>query len=84
MYQPKTDPSEQQLRDEIEKLAARYPTYGYSAYHPVAQASGICRWLYPGRSIDERTKSVGRHQACVSDHPIGCGFGSMGQSGAKP
>ena len=28
-YQPKTDPSEQPLRDEIEKLAARYPTYGY-------------------------------------------------------
>ena len=28
-YQPKADPSEQRLRDEIEKLAARYPTYGY-------------------------------------------------------
>ena len=28
-YQPKADPFEQQLRDEIEKLAARYPTYGY-------------------------------------------------------
>ena len=28
-YQPKTDPSEQQLRKEIEKLSACYPTYGY-------------------------------------------------------
>ena len=28
-YQPKTDPFEQRLRDEIEKLSARYPTYGY-------------------------------------------------------
>lgn len=28
-YQSKTDPFEQQLRDEIEKLSARYPTYGY-------------------------------------------------------
>ena len=28
-YQPKVDPFEQGLRDEIEKLAARYPTYGY-------------------------------------------------------
>lgn len=28
-YQPKTDPFEQRLRDEIEKLATRYPTYGY-------------------------------------------------------
>ena len=28
-YQPKTDPFEQQLRDEIENLSARYPTYGY-------------------------------------------------------
>ena len=28
-YHPKSDPFEQRLRDEIEKLAARYPTYGY-------------------------------------------------------
>ena len=28
-YQPKTAPFEQQLRDEIEKLSARYPAYGY-------------------------------------------------------
>ena len=28
-YQPKIDPSEDVLRDEIEQVAARYPTYGY-------------------------------------------------------
>ena len=28
-YQSKADPFEQRLRDEIEKLSARYPTYGY-------------------------------------------------------
>ena len=28
-YQPKKDPCEHMLRDEIEKLAAQYPTYGY-------------------------------------------------------
>ena len=28
-YQPKQDPSEVVLRDEIEELALRYPTYGY-------------------------------------------------------
>ena len=28
-YQPKKDPCEPVLRDEIEKLAAEYPTYGY-------------------------------------------------------
>ena len=28
-YQPKTAPFEQELRDEIEKLSARYPKYGY-------------------------------------------------------
>ena len=28
-YQPKIDPCEDVLRDEIEKLAAQYPTYGY-------------------------------------------------------
>ena len=27
-YQPKRDPSEEVLRDEIEKLSARYPKYG--------------------------------------------------------
>ena len=28
-YRPKTDPSEEVLRTEIETLALRYPTYGY-------------------------------------------------------
>jgi transposase InsO family protein len=28
-YQPKIDPFEDVLREEIEQLAARYPTYGY-------------------------------------------------------
>ena len=28
-YQPKSDPSEEVLREEIETLAARYPAYGY-------------------------------------------------------
>lgn len=28
-YQSKTDPFEQRLGEEIEKLSARYPTYGY-------------------------------------------------------
>ena len=28
-YHPKQDPSEAVLRDEIETLALRYPTYGY-------------------------------------------------------
>ena len=28
-YQPKSDPCEEVLREEIERLSARYPTYGY-------------------------------------------------------
>ena len=28
-YQPKLDPSEEELRTRIEQLAATYPTYGY-------------------------------------------------------
>ena len=36
-YQPTTDSFEQQLRDEMEKLSARYPTYGYR-YHADAGA----------------------------------------------
>ena len=79
-YQSKTDPSEQQLRKQIEQLAACYPTYGYRHITQLLSAYGIYRWLQPGRTIDERTKSFNYHQACVSNHPIGCGFGSMGQS----
>ena len=36
----KTDPFEQPLRDEIEKLAARYPTYGYRRITPLLRRLG--------------------------------------------
>ena len=39
-YQPKQDPSEVVLRDEIEKLALRYPTYGYRRIRQLLQRMG--------------------------------------------
>ena len=39
-YQPKTAPFEQQLRDEIDKLSVRYPTYGYRRITQMLVRSG--------------------------------------------
>ena len=39
-YPPKQDPSEVVLRDEIETLALRYPTYGYRRITKLLQRQG--------------------------------------------
>ncbi len=39
-YHPKQDPSEEVLRDEIETLALRYPTYGYRRIRQLLQRMG--------------------------------------------
>ena len=39
-YAPKSDPSEEVLRAEIEKLALRYPTYGYRRITQLLQRQG--------------------------------------------
>ncbi len=39
-YHPKQDPSEEVLRDEIETLALRYPTYGYRRITQLLQRMG--------------------------------------------
>ena len=39
-YQPKIDPSEDVLREEIQQLAVRYPTYGYRRITKLLQRLG--------------------------------------------
>ncbi len=39
-YAPKSDPSEEVLREEIETLALRYPTYGYRRITKLLQRQG--------------------------------------------
>ncbi len=39
-YVPKSDPYEEVLRSEIEKLALRYPTYGYRRIRKLLQRQG--------------------------------------------
>ena len=39
-YTPKSDPYEEVLRAEIEKLALRYPTYGYRRITKLLQRQG--------------------------------------------
>ena len=71
-YQPKLDPSEEVLREEIEKLAAAYPTYGYRRItqllvnqgYPVGYRRGVSRLMKAGnlsvsvKRICQTTKSL--------------------------
>ena len=70
-YQPKTDPFEQRLRDEIEKLSARYPTYGYRriaqlllrmgydvGYRRVARLMKAANLLVPVKPACQTTQSL--------------------------
>ena len=41
-YHAKNDPSEDVLREEIERLAARYPTYGYRRITKLRVRMGHC------------------------------------------
>lgn len=53
-YVPKSDPSEEVLRTEIEKLALRYPKYGYRCItkllmrqgHTVGSKRGVSRVIH--------------------------------------
>ena len=64
-YQPKIDPSEEVLRDEIEQVAARYPTYGYRRITKLLE-SGIHRGISPRCPIDEIREPLSRSQTTRS------------------
>ena len=70
-YQPKTDPSEQQLRKEIEKLAARYPTYGYRRITQLLQRLGYAvGTTRVGRLMSEQNLSVAIKRACQTTRSV--------------
>ena len=52
-YHPQEDPSEELLRSEIEKLAGRYPRYGYRRITQLLLRHGIHRWDPTRRTLDE-------------------------------
>ena len=52
-YHPQEDPSEELLRSEIEKLAGRYPRYGYRRITQLLLRHGIHRWNPTRRPVDE-------------------------------
>ena len=77
-YQPKTDPSEQQLRDEIEKLAACYPTYGYRRITQLLKRMGYTVGSTRiARLMKEQKLSVAIKRACQTTQSV-AGFGQWG------
>ena len=67
-YQPKQDPSEEVLRDEIETLALRYPKYGYRCITKLLLRMGYT--VGYKRPIDEIRQPLGRSQTCLSNHEV--------------
>ena len=70
-YQPKTAPCEHVLRDEIEKLAATYPTYGYRRITKLLVNQG---YTVGNRRVARLMKSgnlcVAVKRACQTTHSI--------------
>ena len=70
-YQPKTDPCEQPLRDEIEKLSARYPTYGYRRITQLLKRRGYDVGSTRGaRLMKEQNLSVAIKRACQTTQSV--------------
>jgi len=70
-YQPKTDPFEQTLREEIEKLSARYPTYGYRRITQLLKRLGYdVGSTRVGRLMKEQNLSVAPKRACQTTQSV--------------
>ena len=77
-YQPKTDPFEQTLRDEIEKLSARYPTYGYRRITQLLKRLGYdVGSTRIARLMKEQNLSVAIKRACQTPQSA-AGLGQWG------
>ena len=77
-YQPKTDPFEQPLRDEIEKLSARYPTYGYSRITQLLKRLGYdVGSTRVNRLMSEQNLLVAIKRACQTTRSV-AGLGQWG------
>ena len=74
-YQPKTAPSEQQLRKQIEQLAACYPTYGYRRITQLLKRMGYTvGFNRVGRLMKEQNLSITIKRACQTTQSV-AGFG---------
>ena len=70
-YQPKSDPFEQRLRQEIEKLSACYPTYGYRRITQLLKRLGYAVGsTRVGRLMKEQNLSVAIKRACQTTQSV--------------
>ena len=70
-YQPKKDPCEDVLRDEIEKLAAAYPTYGYRRITKLLVNQGYTvGYRRVARLMKAENLCVAVKRACQTTHSI--------------
>ena len=70
-YQAKTDPSEHQLRQEIEQLAACYPTYGYRRITQLLKRMGYTvGTTRVARLMSEQNLSVAIKRACQTTQSV--------------
>ena len=77
-YQPKTDPFEQSLRAEIEKLSAQYPTYGYRRITQLLKRLGYdVGSTRVARLMSEQNLSVAIKRACQTTQSVD-GLGQWG------
>ena len=70
-YQPKHDPIEQVLRDEIEQLAARYPKYGYRRItHLLLRMGYSVGYTRVARLVREENLLVAVKRACQTTQSL--------------
>ena len=74
-YQPRHDPNELELRDEIEKLAARYPKYGYRRItQPLLRMGYSVRYRRVARLMKAENLSAAVKRTCQTTKSFdGCG-----------
>ena len=83
-YHPKQDPSEEVLRDEIETLALRYPTYGYRRITKLLVRMGYTvGYKRVARLMKAANLSVSVKRVCQTTTSLD-GVQSLGQSPQRP
>ena len=72
-YQPKSDPSQEVLRDEIEKLSGRYPKYGYRRITQLLLRMGYTvGYRRVARLMKEDNLSVSVKRVCQTTESFDC------------
>ncbi len=78
-YQPKSDPSEDILRTEIEALAAQYPKYGYRRITKLLGRMGYTVGYRRVARLMRSAKPFGFGQTYLSNHEVASGGASLEQ-----